>query len=84
MRAPHWKRTIVVDNEGKPLTVWHRDGLQIAQDAVSFKPEAKGTELVFNIYREDSRGEPDVWLGEAKTIQAAKRLAPTLVVGQTK
>lgn len=84
MRARHWKRTIVVDNEGKPLTVWHRGGLQICQDAVSRAEMPKGTELVFNVYEEDGREEPIKWLGEAKTIQGAKRLASTLVVGQAK
>lgn len=69
-KGEYWKRRKVQDNDGKPLTVWSRDGLEIAQDSVSLEPHAMGTEMVFNIYTE--LGE---WLGEAATLHGAKSLA---------
>jgi len=73
-RGPRWKRRLELGNDGKPLTVWHRDGLQIAQDAVSLKPEAKGTDLVFHVY-EDNHGNQGAQLGESKTLNGAKEVA---------
>ena len=76
--SPRWKRTIELANDGKPLTVWHRDGLQIAQDAVSFTARGGNLELVFHVYR-DINGKAGDELGEAKTIHGAKCIAADIL-----
>ena len=78
MRGTQWKRRIELDNDGKPIIVWYRDGLQISQDMMSIDPNHVGIEMVFAIYVDGPKGAPGAYLGEHKTINGAKRLADTM------
>lgn len=63
-----WKRRSVTDNDGKPMTVWHRDDLEISQNVNHGR-----FGWWFELERVTKAGR--TYLGDAPTLRGAKTLA---------